>query len=432
VNLPRLTFALATLLMSSSAALAAEADADPNVLTDQNGCKVVRPEVMLGVVIKASWEGACVDGFVSGKGTLKIGPTTYTGEFEQGQIVTGEMTTPGGGGTFEGEFKANLPAGRGVYKRQGIAVSGVFDKDGLIAGPGVIEWPDGSRYEGGLDRNYLKQGQGRNTFSNGEYYEGGFLNNLRHGKGTWTSAEGRSYTGEYAFGYRDGQGTEVFEDGSRYVGGYKAGSRQGQGRFTEANGAVREGEWKADALNGKCKTREALGDEYEGDCLNGKASGHGRLKRVTDESVYEGEFTDGQFHGQGRLTAPGYAYEGAFAVGMKTGRGKEVFESGEQYEGDFVRNQRTGQGVLRLPVLGGKAMTYDGMLKNGEFEGPGTLTFDEISFQGEFKQGVLVRGVMRTADKTIEVDAEKATYLEVLKDGTKVPVDPSVIALPEA
>jgi hypothetical protein len=52
----------------------------------------------------------------------------------------------------------------------------------------------------------------------------------------------------------------------------------------------------------------------------------------------------------------------------------------------------------------------------------------KASFEGEFKEGVLVRGVMHTEQgKAIELDDEKQTYFEVLKDGTKIPVDPSAI-----
>jgi hypothetical protein len=162
----------------------------------------------------------------------------------------------------------------------------------------------------------------------------------------------------------------------------------------------------------------------------GKRSGQGRLERVADESVYEGQFVDGVFHGQGRLKAPGYAYEGGFAFGMKNGHGKEVFASGEQYEGEFVRNARSGHGLLRMADESG-VLTYDGSFKKGVFAGQGTLTIGEESFKGEFKHGLFTRGVMHTKQgKTIEVDHEKATYLEVLKDGTKVPVAPSALTLP--
>jgi len=124
-------------------------------------------------------------------------------------------------------------------------------------------------------------------------------------------------------------------------------------------------------------------------------------------------------------------YEGAFALGRKNGRGKEVFESGEQYEGEFVRNERTGHGVLRFAGPNGTALSYDGTFKGGLFAGPGKLTVDDSSFEGEFKDNMFVRGVVHTKQgKTLEVDAEKQTYFEVLKDGTRVPIDPRALAAP--
>lgn len=431
MNLSRPILALAALIISSSAALAADADANQAWVTDQNGCKVVEPERIRGMVAKASWDGACVDGFISGRGELKIGPMTYTGEFTRGEMVSGKLAFPDGYGIFEGEFKNNWPDGRGVATRPEQTIRGVFDKEGQLIGPVVAEYSDGSRYEGEMDRDRGKHGKGRHTKSAGDYYEGEFQNNLRHGTGTWVSPTGWTYTGQYAFGYRDGRGVEVFQDGSRYEGEFKTGERQGQGKFTEANGGLQEGEWLAGKLSGKCKIHEAAGDRYEGTCLLGKPSGQGRFERVADESVYEGEFKNGQYHGQGRLKAPGYAYEGSFALGMKSGRGKEVFETGEQYEGEFVRNERSGQGALRFAGIDGTTLTYDGAFKKGVFAGQGTLSLGDASFKGEFKQGVFIRGEMHTKQgKTIEMDSEKRTYFEVLKDGTKVPVDPDSLALP--
>jgi hypothetical protein len=427
VNLSRPILALAALTVTWSGALAAESDADQDWLTDQSGCKLVEPESSKGLVLKPIWDGKCVDGFLSGQGVLKMGPMTYTGEFKQGQIASGEATF--GDTTFKGEFKDNMPA-RGVLENPSGTITAAFDKLGNYVGPVVMENADGSRYEGDLDKTRGKHGKGRQTKPDGEYYDGEFQNDARHGTGKWWSPSGWTYTGGYAFGYRDGRGAEVLQDGSHYEGEFKRGDRSGQGRLTEANGAVREGEWKAGELQGKCKIQEATGDKYEGTCVLGKSSGQGRLERVADESVYEGQFVDGVFHGQGRLKSPGYAYEGGFGFGMKHGHGKEVFDSGEQYEGEFVRNERTGRGLLRI-ADGSGVLTYDGTFKKGVFAGQGTLTIGEQSFKGEFKRGVFTRGVMHTKQgKIIEIDHEKATYLEVLKDGTKVPVDPNALLLP--
>lgn len=426
----RSTLALAALIIGSSGTLAAEGGADQNWLTDQSGCKAVAPQKTTGMAIKATWDGACVDGLISGKGALKVGPVTYTGDFKQGQIASGELTMPGGG-SYVGEFVDNSPAGRGVFKFPNMSLTATFGRNGETVGPVVMEWADGSRYEGPLNKDKRMEGKGRLTWANGNTHEGEFVNDLPHGTGTFTASSGWSYTGQWAHGQYEGRGTEVYLNGARYEGEFKAGKRHGQGRQTAPDGGVLEGEWKLGELDGQCKMEEASGSKYEGTCLAGRRSGRGRYENVADESVYEGEFKDNVFHGQGRVTAPGYVFEGAFALGKKNGRGKEVFEIGEQYEGDFVNSERTGQGVLRIADEEGTALTYDGTFKGGLFAGQGTLTVGKLSFQGEFKEGVFVRGMMHTAQgKTIEVDGEKQTFLEVLKDGTKVPVDPSVIELP--
>lgn len=127
MNLSRPTLALAALLITSSGALAAESGADQDWLTDQGGCKLVEPESSRGLVLTPIWDRKCVDGFLSGQGVLKMGPLTYTGEFKQGQIVSGEMTMADT--SFKGEFKDNMPA-RGVLKNPGGTTTAAFDKQG--------------------------------------------------------------------------------------------------------------------------------------------------------------------------------------------------------------------------------------------------------------------------------------------------------------
>src|SRR6185436_17170323 len=427
MNVFRPAVGLIALMLS---ALACGADADQRWLTDDKGCKAVAPDKAKGIAVKLIWDGACVDGFVSGKGTLQMGPGTFTGEFKQGQILNGGKLVLDAATSYVGEFVDNMPAGRGVYKYAGVTVTGIFDKDGNAIGPALMEWPSGERYEGTFNKSKQPEGKGRLTFNAG-YYEGEFLKGLRHGTGTIVNDAGFSYTGQWAYGEESGKGTAVYTNGARYEGEFKAGKREGQGRATDADGSIREGEWQDDELNGKCRIHEALGHDWQGTCVVGRLSGQGRSEDPADGSAYEGEFQEGLYHGQGRLTAEGYVYEGAFALGRKNGRGKEVFESGEQYEGEFVRNERTGHGVLRFAGPNGTALSYDGTFKGGLFAGPGKLTVDDSSFEGEFKDNMFVRGVVHTKQgKTLEVDAEKQTYFEVLKDGTKVPIDPRALAAP--
>ena len=61
--------------------------------------------------------------------------------------------------------------------------------------------------------------------------------------------------------------------------------------------------------------------------------------------------------------------------------------------------------------------------------GKGELTAGKAQFNGEFKQGVFMRGRIRTADgRTIEADLEAETFFEVKADGSKVPFDAHLLA----
>jgi hypothetical protein len=56
--------------------------------------------------------------------------------------------------------------------------------------------------------------------------------------------------------------------------------------------------------------------------------------------------------------------------------------------------------------------------------GPGVLSAHKLTLRGDFKAGVLVRGTIAAEDgRTYEIDVEKGEVLEVLKDGSKQPVD---------
>ena len=53
------------------------------------------------------------------------------------------------------------------------------------------------------------------------------------------------------------------------------------------------------------------------------------------------------------------------------------------------------------------------------------------SFDGEFEQGVFIRGSIRTvAGRTIDADVLKRAYFEVLPDGTRIPVSEADVLAP--
>ncbi len=60
---------------------------------------------------------------------------------------------------------------------------------------------------------------------------------------------------------------------------------------------------------------------WSGGCVDGKASGEGRLTVAKGKYVYEGSMQAGKLHGRGILTYPSDSYEGEWHDGMRHGSG---------------------------------------------------------------------------------------------------------------
>ena len=75
---------------------------------------------------------------------------------------------------------------------------------------------------------------------------------------------------------------------------------------------------------------------WSGDCVDGKASGIGRLvwQGSYGRDVFEGEYRDGKEHGQGTLTwHNGDRYEGGWRNGKPHGYGVQTYADGDVYKG---------------------------------------------------------------------------------------------------
>jgi hypothetical protein len=74
----------------------------------------------------------------------------------------------------------------------------------------------------------------------------------------------------------------------------------------------------------------------EGDFKNGSPHGHGKFKFSEDDSLYEGEWRDGERHGTGtELYADGSQYTGAWNTGKQNGNGVFTHFAGDKYAGQF-------------------------------------------------------------------------------------------------
>ncbi len=428
--------------MVCEVAVAAPLADEPRWVLDANGCKFLNPAPP-GPQFTITWTGQCVDGFVSGKGEVRSGAWfAYIGEFAQGRIIKGVAEV--NGSIYEGGFLDNLPNGHGESTApDGLVTKGRYDRGRLDPKEVEFVWSNGSRYRGEIDpRTKNMHGKGVLEYADGGVYEGEFKRDQPDGAGVLKYADGEVRRGTFVAGQLNGMGSILYANQTRYEGEFRAGEPNGHGRMEFSDGQLYEGTFVSGKYQGKGKLRYSTGSQYEGDFLAGDASGSGKIL-FTDGRHYEGQFLSGKLHGIGKLThTTGETYEGEWKSGELTGKCRIVIQqsvydgncidskaSGAgrledkskelEYQGEFAQDQFHGKGSLHFGKL-----AYEGMFKTGVIDGPGVLTVPTLTMSGDFKAGVLVRGTIAAADgRTFEIDAEKGEVLEVLKDGTKRPVD---------
>ena len=178
-----------------------------------------------------------------------------------------------------------------------------------------------------------RDGQGTQTYTNGEVYVGEFKDGKKHGHGTYTFADGGVYVGEFREDRKNGRGTFYLADGTKYVGEYRDAVMHGQGTLTFADGSKYVGEFRDGKANGQGTYTEANGDMYVGEIRNFKRHGQGTLNTAKGD-VYVGEFKDGRVSGDGTWTLPnGNVYVGEFKDGKVDGQGTYTHADGRVREG---------------------------------------------------------------------------------------------------
>jgi len=265
--------------------------------------------------------------------------------------------------------------------------------------------PDGGRYRGEVVDGLL-QGPGRLDYRDGSWFEGHFKDGQLHGSGEWHGAQGERYVGEFQNGAFHGQGDLRQRGGSHYRGGFANGRFSGEGRL-EQNGQVYSGQFKNDVLEGpgtltlsdgshyQGQFRKGLphgqgtrtdeyGNQYSGEFANGVLAGNGSYKGA-DGDLYDGGFRKGLFHGKGRYqSASGEVWSGRFSDGALNGEGQFQGSDGSHYSGAFRDWAYQGQGRLKRA----DGSTYEGQFAAGEYAGTGTLTLAD----GRRQSGVWQRG----------------------------------------
>ena len=124
---------------------------------------------------------------------------------------------------------------------------------------------------------------------------------------------------------------------------------------------------------------------WSGSCLDGKASGEGRLvwQGSYGTHVYKDWMRDGKMHGWGTYTwANGNRYEGDWRDDKRTGRGTFTWADGDRYEGDWRDGKKHGRGTYTDDDVG----RYKGEFRDDESNGRGIFTWtDGTRYEGDWR-----------------------------------------------
>ena len=220
------------------------------------------------------------------------------------------------------------------------------------------------------ERRLIQMGLKREGFDPGSA-DGLFGRGTRRAIGRWQALRGEETTG-----YLDGESAKVLLASGREQESQEAARlrREQDAQERARREAVSRqpiGPKWAIVENQPCQMyNQALkpGDVFtvtwSGACLNGKASGNGRLVWQYNDAngIYEGWIRDGKFNGQGVMT---------FAVGSR-------------YEGNYRDNEIHGHGIFTW----GDGRRYKGQWRGGKPHGQGVMTFaDGSRYEGQWRDG---------------------------------------------
>eukprot|EP00929_Paragymnodinium_shiwhaense_P070010 TRINITY_DN35395_c0_g2_i1.p1 TRINITY_DN35395_c0_g2~~TRINITY_DN35395_c0_g2_i1.p1 ORF type:complete len:215 (-),score=51.70 TRINITY_DN35395_c0_g2_i1:125-769(-) len=113
------------------------------------------------------------------------------------------------------------------------------------------------------------------TYEDGSTYVGQVVEGRRHGRGVWTSPS-EQYSGQWKLDQRDGQGRQTWSDGRCFEGQFSLGKFDGHGRMEwhTAHGLmVYEGQYVCDMKHGTGLYQWPDQRIYKGQWVQGKRSG---------------------------------------------------------------------------------------------------------------------------------------------------------------
>ncbi|CAF2043655.1 unnamed protein product [Rotaria magnacalcarata] len=194
-----------------------------NWVTNTASCKAewMQP---LSSQLTMDWDGACVNGYIEGRGRLVWIDLVDHFQIEvEGIFIQGKLNGP-----------SNVFDSRDNCLYQQIMVDGIANGEGSI-----------NCYLTGFSRV-------------GQFVEGKLVRGIEQ-------TDGNQYTGEFENDAPSGQGELKYKNGSIYIGRFKNGQPNGHGkRINTISGIVSEGEFKNGELSGKGIRTSPEGRREEG------------------------------------------------------------------------------------------------------------------------------------------------------------------------
>ena len=225
-------------------------------------------------------------------------------------------------------------------------------------------------------------GQVHFKWANGDVFDGQMLEGKRNGKGRMVWASGQTYDGDWRDDVAVGEGAMAFVNGDRYQGqvrdGMPAGPRpEAVRQRRHLRGPVRQRHCR----RRRRATREKDGSRYTGQWKSGIKQGRGKSVWATGQS-YDGDWVADKPEGKGIITfANGDRYEGQVSNGLPQGKGVKIFASQDRYEGGFAQGEAQGEGAYRWK----NGDVYAGSWQKGKKVGTGRYRWASGDYwEGEF------------------------------------------------
>ncbi|KAG1671619.1 hypothetical protein FOA52_006850 [Chlamydomonas sp. UWO 241] len=326
----------------------------------------------------------------------EVAPSTKPSSTE-GATVSDAVLEYEDGSTYEGPLRRGLRHGKGLFTSpNGFSYKGRF-VDGKAEDFGEAVYCGGALYVGEWAAD-LRSGFGEFSMPSGDTYAGMWEGDVMHGHGRWTFADGSYFEGSYMGGRRT-SGTMASADGREvYTGDFDGNVRHGQGTQLVEGAWHYRGAWDNDMRHGhgECRYLPSAasgpdsGGRYVGAWARDVRSGFGRMEWPSGE-VYEGEWADDRTYGRGRgVSANGDVYVGEWAGGRRKGHGKCAYACGDRYDGEWKDGQRHGTGTMAYA----DKEVYSGAWRAGLRHGMGTALFsDGTRFTGAWENGDWVQGL---------------------------------------